>query len=186
MIKTCTKCSEEKTLDDFYGHKKGRHGKHPECKICYNERVKKYRSVNKEKYIGTQIKWREKNIDKINQGIRERRKQNPDIKKESNKRYRKSHPEANIRSKNKRRARNANVPSGTLPIKDELLNNQGGMCANCKTKNKKSIWHLDHIIPISKGGHNTKENVQILCQRCNLSKRDKMPKQWAQENGRLL
>lgn len=31
---------------------------------------------------------------------------------------------------------------------------------------------LDHMIPLSKGGPNTGENVQPLCQRCNLWKSD--------------
>jgi 5-methylcytosine-specific restriction endonuclease McrA len=34
---------------------------------------------------------------------------------------------------------------------------------------------LDHIIPLSRGGENTKENVQALCLRCNILKSDKLP-----------
>jgi len=32
--------------------------------------------------------------------------------------------------------------------------------------------HFDHIIPVAKGGGNTKKNIQILCQTCNLKKAD--------------
>jgi len=31
-------------------------------------------------------------------------------------------------------------------------------------------FHLDHIIPISKGGQNTVENLVLCCRHCNLSK----------------
>ena len=35
--------------------------------------------------------------------------------------------------------------------------------------------HADHVIPLSKGGAHNMENMQTLCQSCNLSKRDSLP-----------
>jgi hypothetical protein len=47
----------------------------------------------------------------------------------------------------------------------------GGCCVRCGSKEG---LHFDHIIPVVKGGGNTAENVQILCQSCNLRKADKI------------
>jgi hypothetical protein len=40
---------------------------------------------------------------------------------------------------------------------------------------------LDHIIPVSKGGAHVRENVQLLCKKCNAEKSDKMPFEWMAE-----
>jgi 5-methylcytosine-specific restriction endonuclease McrA len=66
-----------------------------------------------------------------------------------------------------------------------LMESQKFKCANCKKITGKS-YHVDHIYPISKGGKNEINNIQILCPSCNLSKGAKDPFLWANENGCLL
>jgi hypothetical protein len=46
-----------------------------------------------------------------------------------------------------------------------------GRCVRC---NSNQSIQFDHIIPVAKGGSNTEENIQILCQKCNLEKSDKI------------
>jgi 5-methylcytosine-specific restriction endonuclease McrA len=43
----------------------------------------------------------------------------------------------------------------------------GGRCVQCGSSHK---VHCDHVIPYSWGGADTVENLQILCQTCNLRK----------------
>jgi 5-methylcytosine-specific restriction endonuclease McrA len=45
---------------------------------------------------------------------------------------------------------------------------------NGKTFTKKRFPTRDHIVPCSKGGGLTFENVQALCHSCNSTKRDKL------------
>lgn len=69
-------------------------------------------------------------------------------------------------------------------IEQRLLGLQRGKCANCRKKLKRH--HVDHIVPIAKGGANVDCNAQLLCPTCNLKKHAKDPVAFAQEQGRLL
>ena len=40
----------------------------------------------------------------------------------------------------------------------------------CQACNSTSYLELDHIIPLSKGGATSYENLQVLCRQCNLQK----------------
>jgi hypothetical protein len=58
------------------------------------------------------------------------------------------------------------------PIKLEVWKRDGGKCVVCGATDE---LHFDHIIPFSKGGTSLKaDNVQLLCARHNLEKRDKI------------
>jgi len=47
----------------------------------------------------------------------------------------------------------------------------GGKCIMCGSKNK---LEFDHIIPVSKGGSSNERNIQLLCEKCNREKSDKI------------
>lgn len=56
-------------------------------------------------------------------------------------------------------------------VVDAVYRRDQGRCVYCgSTEN----LQLDHIIPFSKGGATTLENLQLLCQKCNLEKSNKI------------
>lgn len=46
-----------------------------------------------------------------------------------------------------------------------------GKCKRCGSQEN---LEFDHIIPVSKGGSNTENNIELLCKKCNLKKSDKI------------
>ena len=57
-----------------------------------------------------------------------------------------------------------------------VLERAGFKCQCCgikPLKNNDVILHIDHIIPHSLGGSDNIDNLQVLCDKCNISKRNK-------------
>lgn len=72
------------------------------------------------------------------------------------------------RSENLSSSRSRHIPS---EVQRRVWRRDGGRCVQCGMRED---IHFDHIIPFSKGGANTIENIQLLCQQCNLRKSDKI------------
>lgn len=84
-----------------------------------------------------------------------------------------------LKHKVKRRARVRSLPAESIdPIK--VFERDGWLCKLCGIKTPKAkrgsfepdAPELDHIKPLSKGGHHTWSNVQCLCRQCNYRKGD--------------
>ncbi len=53
---------------------------------------------------------------------------------------------------------------------------QDWKCIYCKCDiSKKGASHLDHIVPVAKGGTSDRDNLQLLCRRCNIRKSAHQP-----------
>ena len=63
---------------------------------------------------------------------------------------------------------------GAIPehIKAAVFHRDNGTCRQCGYKGE--YIEYDHVIPRSKGGQNTVENIQLLCRKCNLRKGDRL------------
>ena len=71
-------------------------------------------------------------------------------------------------------ARRAHVRAFVVTDKDvRRLMSQA--CAECGSSRS---LHVDHIVPLSRGGRHAIGNLQMLCQSCNLSKNNRLTVEW--------
>ena len=63
---------------------------------------------------------------------------------------------------------------GSFTVTDikDLYATQGGRCYYCSV-DIETGYHIDHMLPISRGGTNGPENLALACAPCNLSKHTK-------------
>lgn len=63
-----------------------------------------------------------------------------------------------------------------------ILEKYNYTCCNCGVGGNFSSLEIDHVIPVSQGGTNNEDNLQVLCYKCNLDKRwNKMNPEFALE-----
>ena len=60
------------------------------------------------------------------------------------------------------------------PTKENIFRRDGMKCLYCESTKDLTI---DHVIPKSRGGQNTWENLATCCSKCNNKKGDKIPKE---------
>ena len=57
--------------------------------------------------------------------------------------------------------------------KHVLYGQQEGLCAGCKIDIPFKLYEVDHVVPVSRGGTDHLENLQLLCAHCNRLKGDR-------------
>lgn len=134
---------------------------------------KSYRLENKESKASTDRAWAQANKDKVNAISRRWRKRNPQKAAEVAKRSQAKRPQ---RSREKAARRRALVrQNGVYQVQyQELTRLLSKPCSYCGEPSK----HIDHIIPISRGGSHSIGNLTGACAACNLSKGAKFITEW--------
>ena len=78
----------------------------------------------------------------------------------------------NIRNQARRRScLKACITTFTSGEWEDIKKAQHGRCNDCGTF---CTLTIDHVIPLGRGGHHTKENIQGLCKSCNCRKGDRI------------
>ena len=149
---------------------------HPEKAKIYSE---KYKSEHIEQLRRARVLWLKNNKEKMAEYYKAYRK----AEKENNPQ------EFNMRRRlyrHNRRVKEKNN-GGTIPngIVEKLFRLQQGKCPCCGFPLGKD-FHLDHKMPVTRGGTNEEWNFQLLRKSCNLAKSAKHPIDFMQSRGFLL
>lgn len=187
-----------------YGHIEERYAPNGGCKQCRRESVLEFRSVpeNLEKVRKSSKLWKIRNAEKLRQKRIERWANDADFRQRTmayinanRERYRSYYRLDNASPEKAKKLRAAaskksgvrRGAEGYFSADDisRILKMQNYKCAWCR-KSLRNGHHVDHILPIAKGGTNWPKNLQCLCPTCNLSKGAKHPIDWALQNGRLV
>ena len=151
---------------------------------CSN-RCKAYRDKNKERLSEYEKQYRKDNEHKIKERQKQYRMSNIEkLRSARSERY-KANKEYFRLAWHKRRSIIKSV--GGKHTKNDvlfILEKQKKKCVACSCDISKS-YTIDHIKPISKGGSNNKDNIQLLCKSCNSSKGNKDPIEFMQTLGFL-
>lgn len=191
-FRRCTKCKElkQETEENFRFY---RSKFHPRCKLCcaayfkvYNiEHAEEGKVRSHQRYINNIEVYKERShqryVDNIDYYGQRNKRYN---ESGAGKRYRQAHPEVARASNRKRRALKRASGSFTTKQIREQHKRQKGKCYYCHKKVGKT-YHIEHVVPLARGGSNDVSNIVIACPTCNMRKQDKLPHEWG-EGGRLL
>ena len=147
--------------------------------VQHRNRAKAYRENNPD-YVAT---YEQENKERIRERKRKYYLANKTHIDARNRDHYNANKGAALARYTKRRARKANAEGQYT--KDDIkkqYESQRGKCWYCLTKLDDS-YHVDHRIPLARGGSNYPGNLVVACGYCNRSKSDKFPHEW---DGRLL
>src|ERR1019366_1546951 len=167
----CITCEKDKDIEEFsiaYGSYRRLH-----CKLCMADKQKatyNSDSVARQRRLDNNLSYFYRSKDAVLRQQKERRDEDPEIDRERSRKYRKDHPEV-IRERgraNKARRRGAQVRERV--DRWVVWDRDKGVCQLCLLPADPNYWHLDHILPIIKGGEHSYANTQVTHPICNLRK----------------
>lgn len=154
--KKCTQCYTHKNLSEFSKDKKNKDGLRSMCKACDCKRRREYYKKNKEHELRRNKIYYDSNKDSITEFMREYSKE-----------YRQANSDKVNFNNNKRRALKNKTGC-------ELTENEQFAIKLMYEDASILNYHVDHIVPLSRGGKHHPDNLQIVSPSYNLSKNDKV------------
>jgi len=187
-VKTCSKCKKELSADYFHRFCHSSDGLSAWCKSCKKQYHKEWESKNREKCNLYRKEWLKNNKNYYKLYFRKWSSQNRNKTREWARIYRENHsyecreriklwglnnPDKLYKYDLRRRSRKKNAFVEDVD-RFIVLENYNQLCGICGGPVNSNNFHVDHIIPISKGGEHSYKNTQPAHLKCNLVKGDKI------------
>lgn len=158
--------------------------------------LRKYRTENKEKCLECSQKWRVEHPEKLKEAIENRKKNDPGhLKKWRHKKgiskhytsdlgvsYTKEYKKAKRHERKMLFKKGGKLTTATVQLvyEDNIKRFGTLTCYLCLEFITFSKDHLEHKIPLSRGGTNEYSNLGIACQHCNCTKHNKTEEEFLQ------
>lgn len=153
-------------------------------KSVLNKRCKDWRIRNKDRILKEEKQYRLENIDRVKARKSRYKAKNRDNIKILAKQWRKNNPDKVKAFKLNRRAYGKVNGNDIINLRKSNIEKYGMLtCVYCEIVVKD--YHIDHKLPVSRGGTNDLENLAISCPHCNLSKHTKTAEEfidWRKDN----
>lgn len=156
--KQCSTCKEVKSIGEFSPDKTRKDGHAYTCKACW-------RDYNNERY--------HQNPEQHYARAKAYYARHPDRRRATVRNYKRANLDKQVDWQGRRRAQKREAPNEPIDVKQVFVRD-AGLCHICKLAVDPKNWHLDHVIPLSRGGHHTYSNVAVSHPKCNLSKSNKL------------
>ena len=133
---------------------------------------------HRERILELKKNWRDKNKPKLAEYKKRYCRENKELICENVKEWRKTEKgKACVQRANMLRYVREIGTVNTLTFNEwqDILEDYNYKCAYCGREfNSSSMPTRDHVIPLSRGGNNTKENIKPACKSCNSKKHTKL------------
>lgn len=178
-MKSCSKCGEERSLDQFHNRTLSIDGKTASCKNCTNSRIRanyakdpetkkaKTRAYHLEHSEWSKValaNWHQKNKQKRLEKVKHRIATEPEFAQ-----YRRQLVAEHERN---RRALKANTQVNKITIEDysQIFTEYSHKCWICESTLDERTVVWDHVRPLARGGTHTVDNLRPACNPCNIRK----------------
>lgn len=184
MYKSCTKCKTQQPLVLFGSSKTTKDGLFCWCKPCVNKNAQERRKLTPDKIIAAKRKYyaskkgkackRREEVAYVASGGRAaaelRRSARPisEARKAARKRWSQDNKVYWAAVRSKRRSLEKELSDDDFWVLQEAVT-----LARLREKMLGGTWHVDHVIPVSKGGTAHPENLQVVPASWNRQKSNK-------------
>lgn len=174
--KTCVACHKEKAQPGNKDRMATRRLRAPEE---FRAKARERRARDPTTFTLRCQEWRAANPSYHRDRNRKLYEADPEKERRRSRDYAKANPAVAAARGARRRARKL-AAEGTYSAKDvaALLIRQSHQCVCGAPLTDRRSYHVDHVIPLSRGGSNWPENLQLLCPPCNHRKGAKTMGEW--------
>lgn len=132
--------------------------------------LKTYRESHRENARQATIEWRAANGERRRPTDRRWRAANREKTREATRRFAQNHPDKIRDNTARQRARRKPVLVAGAVCRLDVWARDNGVCGICGQSADPASWHVDHIVPIARGGIHAMSNVQVSHPTCNRRK----------------